>query len=365
MRATATLSATTARVTHVCNTRDPTGNARRTPASLRRAREGHAPRIARLGARIVHAMVDDDAPELPDYDVVTLGPLEGSAIALSARDWTGGSDDANCYVAAIDRGYVLIAASTSSELKLMKEYQGYWSMSEAAALSGVRPPVVYSIVDVDAAESVKDAAQALVAAANGAEHDVLCISSKNSDAKALANGVKAAWELGACPGTVAVDGFDAARLEEFVEALKDTPGIQVAFNRVPYSLADRTFETNGTLAACKRLGVGVVASSPLGEGSRVTNTTHAECDQALVRLLAFLGAMVGGGVQRSPLQVSLNYVMSKGLVPEIETRMGSLAWECGGSMLWRLDENAIGILDERCEAVEKGETGDGGGPALA
>jgi hypothetical protein len=97
----------------------------------------------------------------------------------------------------------------------------------------------------------------------------------------------------------------------------------------------------------------------------VTNTTHAECDQALVRLLAFLGAMVGGGVQRSPLQVSLNYVMSKGLVPEIETRMGSLAWECGGSMLWRLDENAIGILDERCEAVEKGETGDGGGPALA
>ena len=94
MRAIATLSATTARVTHVCNTRDPTGNARRTPASLRRAREGHAPRIARLGARIVHAMVDDDAPELPDYDVVTLGPLEGSAIALSARDWTGGSDDA-------------------------------------------------------------------------------------------------------------------------------------------------------------------------------------------------------------------------------------------------------------------------------
>ena len=184
-------------------------------------------------------MVDDDAPELPDYDVVTLGPLEGSAIALSARDWTGGSDDANCYVAAIDRGYVLIAASTSSELKLMKEYQGYWSMSEAAALSGVRPPVVYSIVDVDAAESVKDAVQALVAAANGAEPDVLCISSKNSDAKALANGVKAAWELGACPGTVAVDGFDAARLEEFVEALKDTPGIQVAFNRVPYSLADQ------------------------------------------------------------------------------------------------------------------------------
>lgn len=366
MHATAILSATTAHVTHVCNTRDPTGNPRRAPASLRRAHVG-APRIARLGARIVRgAMVDDDPPELPDYDVVTLGPLEVSAIALSARDWKGGSDDANCYVAAVDRGYLLIAAHEPAELKLMKEYQGYWAMSEAATLPGVRAPVVYSIVDVDAAGgSVQDAARALVAEAGGVEPDVLCVASETADVEALANSVKVAWELGACPGMVAVDGFDAARLEKFVKALSDTPGVHVAFNRVVYSLADRTAEKNGVLATCKRLGVGIVAASPLGEGSRVTNTTHGECDQALVRLLAFLGAMVGGGVQQSPLQVALNYVMSKGAVPEVETRMGSVAWECGGSMLWRLDENAVGILDERCEAVEKGETGDGGGPALA
>ena len=47
---------------------------------------------------------DDGAPELPDYDVVQLGPLETSAVALGARGWLGGSDDANAYVAAIDRG---------------------------------------------------------------------------------------------------------------------------------------------------------------------------------------------------------------------------------------------------------------------
>ena len=32
---------------------------------------------------------DDDAPELPDYDVVQLGPLETSAVALGARGWLG------------------------------------------------------------------------------------------------------------------------------------------------------------------------------------------------------------------------------------------------------------------------------------
>ena len=106
------------------------------------------------------------------------------------------------------------------------------------------------------------------------------------------------------------------------------------------------------------LGLGV-AASPLGEGSRVTNTTHGECDQALVRLLAFLGAMVGGGVQRSPAQVGLNWVMSKGATPEVATRAATRAWECGGAMLWRLDENAVGIVDERAAAAAQGLENEG------
>ena len=46
------------------------------------------------------AAADDDIPELPDYDVVTLGPLETSALALSLRGWKGGSDDANAFAPA-------------------------------------------------------------------------------------------------------------------------------------------------------------------------------------------------------------------------------------------------------------------------
>jgi diketogulonate reductase-like aldo/keto reductase len=84
------------------------------------------------------------------------------------------------------------------------------------------------------------------------------------------------------------------------------------------------------------------------------------CDQGQLKLLAFLGSMVGRGVQRSPLQVALNYVMCKGAVPELTSRSGANLWECGGAMLWRLDENAVGILDERAAATAAGKTGGGG-----
>ena len=121
------------------------------------------------------AAADDDVPELPDYDVVTLGPLETSALALSLRGWTGGSDDANAYVAAVDRGYVLFGAHAPSELALAKEYERYWRLSDAAQLPGVRAPQVYAIVEVGGDCSVADALQAHGIAAGGAEPDIFCL----------------------------------------------------------------------------------------------------------------------------------------------------------------------------------------------
>ena len=39
------------------------------------------------------------------------------------------------------------------------------------------------------------------------------------------------------------------------------------------------------------------------------------------------------------------------------TRSATRAWECGGAMLWRLDENAVGIVDERaCGGASEGTT---------
>ena len=213
--------------------------------------------------------------------------------------------------------------------------------------------------------SVLDTLQAHAIAAGGAVPDLFCFRlAPGADPAAVAAGVAAAVELGACPADVAVDGFDGATLEAFVAALADAaPQARVAFDRVVFSLADRSAEMDGTLATCARLGVGTVAAEPLGEGDRATDLAHPECDEGQARLLAFLGSMVGGGVQRSPMQVALNWVVCKGATPEVATRMGTRAWEAGGAMLWRLDENAVGVVDERNAAAESGA--EGGGPALA
>ena len=311
------------------------------------------------------AAADDDVPELPDYDVVTLGPLETSALALSLRGWTGGSDDANAYVAAVDRGYVLFGAHAPSELALAKEYERYWRLSDAAQLPGVRAPQVYAIVEVGGDCSVADALQAHGIAAGGAEPDIFCLRAATAgsdlDAAALASSVAAAVELGACPAVFAVDGFDAPSLTRLVKALNAlAPNARVAFNRVAFSVADAAAGAEGgVLRACADLGVGVVAADPLGEGDSVTDARSSAHDAGMAQLLAFLGAMVGGGVQRSPAQVGLNWVMSKGATPEVATRAATRAWECGGAMLWRLDENAVGIVDERAAAAAQGLENEG------
>ena len=304
------------------------------------------------------AAADDDAPELPDYDVVTLGPLETSALALSLRGWKGGSDDANAYVAAVDRGYLLLGAHAPSELALAKEYERYWHLSDAAQLPGVRAPQVYAIVEVGAPDgaSVADALQAHGIAAGGAEPDFFCLrAAPGADAAALAASVAAAVELGACPETLAVDGFDAPALTAFVSALRTlSPNANVAFNRVAFSVADGGAKSRGVVRAGAALGVGAVAADPLGASCSVTDEKSAAHDAGMLQLLTFLGAMVGGGVQRSPAQVGLNWVVCKGVTPEVATRSATHAWECGGAMLWRLDENAVGIVDERAAAAAAG-----------
>lgn len=310
---------------------------------------------------------DDDAPELPDYDVVQLGPLETSAVALGARGWLGGSDDANAYVAAIDRGFLLLAAHAPSELALLKEYERYWKLSEAAQLPGARTPRVYAIVEVGAGgSSVADAVQAHALAAGGAEPDLFCFRlAPGADPDAVAASLAAAVQLGACPPVLAVDGYDAEHLRALVKRLEaDAPDARVAFDRVTYSLMDSGGdEKKNLLETCAALRVGVVAAEPLGANDAVVELNDPRCDEGRARLLAFLGSVVGGGVQRSPMQVGLNWVVAKGAVPEVETRSGARAWEAGGAMLWRLDENAVGIIDERNAAVERGEGGGGGGGA--
>jgi len=65
--------------------------------------------------------------------------------------------------------------------------------------------------------------------------------------------------------TVGVSNFSARRMRAAHAALAKR-GFSLASNQMQYSLLDRRIESNGVLAACKELGITLIAYSPLAQG---------------------------------------------------------------------------------------------------
>ena len=149
----------------------------------------------------VRAATDDDAPELPDYDIVALGPSSRPPRSPSARRVGSAAATTNAYVAAVDRGYLLFGARAPSELALLKEYERYWRISDAAQLPESRPPRVYASVELGAdGTSVLDTLQAHAIAAGGTVPDLFCFRlAPGADPAAVAAGVGICRRTGRVP----------------------------------------------------------------------------------------------------------------------------------------------------------------------
>lgn len=65
--------------------------------------------------------------------------------------------------------------------------------------------------------------------------------------------------------TVGVSNFNARRMRA-AHAVLASRGIPLVSNQMKYSLLDRRIESNGVLAACKELGITLIAYSPLEQG---------------------------------------------------------------------------------------------------
>ncbi len=65
--------------------------------------------------------------------------------------------------------------------------------------------------------------------------------------------------------SVGVSNFSAKQMQAAADALA-AEGIALASNQVRFSLLDRTIEHNGVLEAAKKLGVTIIAYSPLAQG---------------------------------------------------------------------------------------------------
>jgi aryl-alcohol dehydrogenase-like predicted oxidoreductase len=73
-------------------------------------------------------------------------------------------------------------------------------------------------------------------------------------------------------GHVGVSNFSARKMRSAWDTLPRS-GIDLVSNQVPYSLLNRTIETNGVLDTAKELGMTVIAYSPLAQGL-VTGKFH-------------------------------------------------------------------------------------------
>ena len=143
-------------------------------------------------------------------------------------------------------------------------------------------------------------------------------------------------------------------------------GIPLASNQVKYSLLDRHIERDGTMQACRELGVTIIAYSPIEMGlltGKYTahnpprgarglryNRNYLDQIQPVIARLRAIGAAHGG---KTPAQVALNWTMRKGMVPIPGAKNARQAEENVGALGWRLSDDEVATLDAASERVQR------------
>ena len=144
--------------------------------------------------------------------------------------------------------------------------------------------------------------------------------------------------------------------------------VPLASNQVEYSLLDRKPETSGLVKVCRDLDVTIIAYSPIAKGMltgkytpdnippglrrRTYNRNYLIKIQPLIDLLREIGQAHG---DKTPAQVSLNWLMCKGAVPIPGAKNLRQAQENFGALGWRLTDEEVARLDEMSEKVMSDE----------
>ena len=176
-------------------------------------------------------------------------------------------------------------------------------------------------------------------------------------AEALADAVEAGLTR-----AVGVSNFSAPQMRRAYETLARR-GIPLASNQVEYSLLHRRPERNGVMAACRELGVTLIAYSPLAMGvlsgkysperpppglrGRRYSPAALKRLQPLLGLLREIGQAHGG---KTPSQVALNWVLAKGALPIPGAKNARQVQENAGALGWQLAPDEVAALDAATQA---------------
>jgi aryl-alcohol dehydrogenase-like predicted oxidoreductase len=172
-------------------------------------------------------------------------------------------------------------------------------------------------------------------------------------ANALADAVEAGLTR-----SVGVSNYSAAQMRQAHEVLSRR-GIPLASNQVEYHLLHRKVERNGVLQCCRELGIALIAYSPLAKGLLTGKYTpenrppglrkftfrrgRLRSIEPLIGLMREVGQAHGG---RSPAQVALNWLISRGAVPIPGAKNAHQAWENAAATGWRLEAAEVAALEE-------------------
>jgi len=155
---------------------------------------------------------------------------------------------------------------------------------------------------------------------------------------------------------IGVSNYNADDTRRSVARL-GTHNLPLASNQIEYSLLHRQPERDGTIEACKELGVTVIAYSPIAKGMLSGKYTPENIPpgprgrrypvEFLARIQPLIGLLkeVGQAHGKNPVQVSLNWLICKGAVPIPGAKNVKQAQENAGALGWRLTPDEVKALE--------------------
>jgi len=162
---------------------------------------------------------------------------------------------------------------------------------------------------------------------------------------------------------VGVSNYSVSQTEKAFDQL-NKHGIPLASNQVKFSLLDRGPDQSGLVTLCKDLGITIIAYSPLEIGiltgkydvnnppsdirSWRYNRNYLKKVEPLLNKLKEIGMKNSG---KTPGQVSLNWLICRGIVPIPGAKNTAQAVENAGAMGWYLTPEEVDQLDRLSEEL--------------
>ncbi len=157
---------------------------------------------------------------------------------------------------------------------------------------------------------------------------------------------------------IGISNHNKTQMLRAVERL-EKHGLRLASNQMEYNLLNKELEKNGLLDECRKLGIKLIAYSPLAmgaltgkyttenplkglRGNRYSRTT-IERAQPLIGVMKKIGNAHGG---KTSSQVALNWLICKGTLPIPGAKNVSQVEQNVGALGWRLSPEEVHLLDE-------------------